>query len=70
MTINSLPVNGFLLHHGHTIPLPLIPSGLNDRRQVAGYIGSLPFPSFQQAFVIGNFPLKYYVKIRECIDFR
>jgi probable HAF family extracellular repeat protein len=42
VNVNSLLLNGFLLHHGHTIALPIIPAGLNDRRQVAGAVGVFP----------------------------
>jgi probable HAF family extracellular repeat protein len=52
VTINSVQVNGFLLHHGHTIALPIIPLGLNDRRQVAGALGQLLFPSSLRAVVL------------------
>jgi probable HAF family extracellular repeat protein len=43
VNVNSLLLNGFLLHHGRTIALPIMPSGLNDRGQVAGDVGVFPF---------------------------
>jgi hypothetical protein len=43
---------GFLLHHGHLVALPITSVwGLNDRRQVVGSVG---LPAFQRAVVFSG----------------